>query len=75
MKERDNMICRPELPLEWTDLRPEDAKAHILGGGSCLISGPAGSGKSTLVKSIVQELTERKQIVLLSKTPAAAANT
>ena len=55
--ERDKMVCRPELPqckewqvslpsLEWTDLDPEDTRAHILGGGSCLICGHAGTGKS-----------------------------
>ena len=41
MEERDRMISRPELPkraewnvevgsLEWRDLSPEDARAHVL---------------------------------------------
>ena len=82
MEQREAMMSRPELPkrggwkvevpsLEWTDLIPEDARAHILGGGSCLISGPAGSGKSTLVKSIVEELRKSKQVALISKTHVA----
>jgi energy-coupling factor transporter ATP-binding protein EcfA2 len=85
MEERDAMISRPELPkraewnvevvsLEWRDLCPEDARAHILGGGSCLISGPAGSGKSTLVRSIIEELKKTKSVALISKTHVAADN-
>ena len=60
MEERDKMLFRPEPnrgkwkvaapALEWTDLSPENARAHIFGGGSCIISGPASNGKSTLVK-------------------------
>ena len=39
-----------------------------------MISCPAGSGKSTLVKSIVEELRKTKPIALLSKTHVAADN-
>ena len=85
MDDSDKMATRPELPSrpifdmqslpsEWTDLGPEDAKAHILGGGSCLISGPAGSGKSYMVKSIVDELRKSKPVALISKTHVAAQN-
>ena len=60
--------------LDWTDLNPEDATAHILSGASCLISGAAGTGKSTLVKSIIEELRKSKPVALISKTHVAADN-
>ena len=85
MEDRDKMVCRPEMPqrkawdvslpsLEWRDLSPEDVRVHILGGGSCPISGPAGSGKSTLVGPIVEELRQTKTVELISKTHVAAEN-
>ena len=85
MEQRDAKLSRQELPnrgewkvdvssLDWTGLTPDDARAHILGGGSCLISGPAGSGKSTLVKSIIEEFRKSKPVALISKTHVAADN-
>ena len=56
MTDDDKMKTRPELPnresfpvtapvLEWTDLSPEDARLHVLSGGSLLLEGAAGVGK------------------------------
>ena len=55
-------------------MSPEDARAHILGGGWCLINGPASSGKHTLVKGIIDELKKTKPVALFSKPHVAADN-
>ena len=79
------MRTRPDLPsrepwevhspvLEWTDLSPEDAHAHIMGGASLLLEGPAGSGKSHWARACLQELSKSKSCVLLAKTHVAANN-
>jgi len=85
MEERDRMKTRPELPRRepwtvtlapqtWTELSPEEARAHILAGNSCLITGPAGSGKSTLVAHIIKELRAERPVALISKTHVASQN-
>ena len=85
MQESDKMRTRPELPsrqpwdvsapvLEWTELSPEDARAHVMGGGSLLLEGAAGSGKSFFARGCLEELRKSKPCVLLSKTHVAAQN-
>jgi superfamily I DNA/RNA helicase len=85
MEESDCMKTRPELPRReswavtltpqtWTELSPEEARAHILAGNSCLITGPAGSGKSTLVANIIKELRAERPVALISKTHVASQN-
>ena len=79
------MKTRPELPKRdpwtvtltpqtWTELSPEEARAHILAGNSCLVTGPAGSGKSTLVANIIKELRAERPVALISKTHVASQN-
>ena len=85
MEDGDKTKTRPDLPsrpswnvtlpvLDWTDLQVEDAKAHIMSGGSCLIEGHAGAGKSYFVRQCLTELNKSKQCVLLAKTHVAANN-
>ena len=47
----------------------------MMAGGSCLIEGHAGAGKSHFVRECLAELSKSKQCVLLAKTHVAANNT
>ena len=50
-----------------------DAEAHMLRGGSCLVTGLAGTGKSTLIRAVVAELEAKgKRVKIIAKTHNAA---
>jgi nucleoside-triphosphatase THEP1 len=53
--------------------QPDYDKELILNGGSCLVSGPPGVGKSAMVSECVSALRERGRTVqVIAKTHVAA---
>ena len=64
-----------ELPTErgdWQQLSKEAAERRVLNGGSLLIQGPPGCGKTFWVRELVAKLREKGQNVdIVSKTHAA----
>ena len=58
----------------WTDLTEDEARAHLLGGGSLCVSGQAGTGKSHFLISVLRELEQSgKKTARTAKTHAASA--
>ena len=51
------------------------AEAHIVGGGSCLVEGIAGVGKTSFVRGCIERIARNsdKKIVILSKTHLASS--
>ena len=83
--DRDWMKTEPKLPYReprapvlsvpaWTDLTEEEARAHVLSGGSLCVSGQAGTGKSHFLMSVLRELEQSgKKTARCAKTHAASA--
>ena len=79
------MKTEPKLPMReprapvisspvWTDLSEDEARAHILGGGSLWVSGQAGTGKSHFLLSAHRDLQKSgKKVARTAKTHAASA--
>ena len=73
------MPCRePRAPLVaslvWTNLTENEARTHILRGGSLCVSGQAGTGKSHFLMSTMRELEQSgKRVARAAKTHAASA--
>jgi hypothetical protein len=60
-------------PRTWRDLDAVAAAAHVQGGGSLLVTGLAGTGKSTWIRAQVAALeASGKKVVVLAKTHNAA---
>ena len=59
---------------DWEDLTLEQATAHVLGGGSCYVSGLAGTGKSYTVLRWVEELRKTRRVILTAPTHVACNN-
>ena len=79
MKSRGKMPRREEAegprPLpQWTELSEEEARAHVLAGGSIAIEGCAGTGKSTWVACLAKALADSgKTMSRISKTHCASS--
>jgi hypothetical protein len=56
----------------WTLMSPEGAKAHILAGGSLLVEGWPGCGKTHTVREWVKDFPGR--VFVIAKTQQACAN-
>ena len=80
--EKDRMRCDPRQPrrdwplpgrsFPWTEVREEDAEAHVLAGSSLLILGIAGTGKTTLMQKLVTSIRGiGQQCTVISKTHTA----
>jgi hypothetical protein len=83
-EERDWMKTNPDLPrrkgvlewtaLRWTDLNEAEAEQRAVNGGSLLVEGPPGSGKSHLCKRIAEQLKAAgKKVAVISKTHVASS--
>ena len=72
-----NSECKGYFPGErkpWTDFSIEDAREHVLGGGSIFISGLPGVAKSYTCVDWVQILKERRRVILTAPTHVATRN-
>ena len=61
---------------EWKTFATRQAtEAHIVSGGSCLVEGIAGVGKTSFVRACIERMTRNsdKKIVILSKTHLASS--
>ena len=69
-KEFDLMKMQPNGPnrkgtythedFQWNDVNTEEAERIVINGGSLLVLGIAGTGKSTFVKKLVESLKQLK---------------
>ena len=60
---------------EWQQLSKESAGEYVLNGGSLLVQGAPGTGKTFFVRRLVQQLREKgKSVDIISKTHAAVQN-
>ena len=59
----------------WRDFKIRaEAEAHVLEGGSLLIEGIAGTGKSTFARGVVERLKSMgKKVAIISKTHVASS--
>jgi hypothetical protein len=78
MKSRGKMPQREATPPEetpaWRELTEEEARAHVLAGGSLAIEGVAGTGKSHFVGSLAKELADDgRTMSAISKTHCASS--
>jgi hypothetical protein len=65
----------PTQEDEWQDLSQTEAEAHMAAGKNCLVLGWPGTGKSTMVRGVVQTLREAgKRVDIICKTHAAVQN-
>ncbi len=82
-KEGDPLKSNPGLPERawdlllparaWALLDPEEGERRVLDGGSLLVTGIAGTGKTTYVRGIVERLrTDKKVVDIISKTHTAS---
>ena len=80
----DLMRTRPKMPARdgwcagwstcWVDLTEEQAREHVLEGGSLYVEGIAGSGKSHFVASLAKALADSgRSLARVSKTHCASA--
>jgi hypothetical protein len=61
------------LPRIWKDLNEEDATQAVYHGGSLLVNGIAGTGKTHFMKTLVARLrTDGKRVDCISKTHTAS---
>ena len=81
--EKDLRKCNPKLPKRtgtitipaklWTDLTPEEATQRVIDGGSLLVLGIAGTGKTHFCQGIVEQLRSLgKRVDIISKTHTAS---
>ena len=65
--------CNGELPASqhWTEPSIEDAREHVLGGGSIFISGLPGVAKSYTCMEWVNDLKETRRVILTAPTHVA----
>jgi hypothetical protein len=57
----------------WADLGTAAAERHVRAGGSLLVTGLAGTGKSTWIRAQIAALqADGKTVVVIAKTPNAA---
>jgi len=83
-QESDRMLVDPELPRpqsetpkllqrNWAELTSQEAEARVLDGGSLLVLGIAGTGKTTFVQGLVERLRAAgKKVDAISKTHTAS---
>ena len=83
-QEIDRMCTNPELPrraaptpetlsLVWRELTEQEAEARVFDGGSLLVLGIAGVGKTHFLRGIVERLRAMgKSVDVISKTHSAA---
>ena len=72
-----NPECKGEFPGErkpWTDLSIQDAREHVMGGGSIFISGLPGVAKSYTCVEWVNVLKETRRVILTAPTHVATRN-
>jgi hypothetical protein len=62
----------PSALPDWALVHQEDAKAHVLAGGSLLVEGWPGCGKTHTVREWVKEFSGR--VFVLAETHQACAN-
>jgi hypothetical protein len=61
----------PTLPaMEWSLVDQQ----HILDGGSCLVLGAPGTGKTYFVRGLVKELRKTRRVDVIAKCHASARN-
>ena len=83
VKEKDLMKSNPKLPERrwalslplrvWTKLEQDEGERRVLEGGSLLVTGIAGTGKTTYVQGIVERLrADGKVVDIISKTHTAS---
>jgi hypothetical protein len=82
-KAEDPLKCNPGLPerswdltppnRSWIFLEPEEGERRVLDGGSLLVTGIAGTGKTTFRMGIVERLRKDGKVVdVVSKTHTAS---
>jgi hypothetical protein len=82
--EKDPMKMSPQPPNRyapyvhsshvWRDVSEEEAERIVIHGGSLLCLGVAGTGKTTLLKDLVEKLRSlEKRVDVIAKTHTAAA--
>ncbi|MGI9571153.1 MAG: AAA family ATPase, partial [Desulfobulbia bacterium] len=65
----------PKPKGQWEQLSEETAKKHVLNGGSLLVQGSPGTGKTFYVRQLVKKLREEgKNVDIISKTHNACQN-
>ena len=81
--DNDLMKSDPTLPgrhwdlrppvRSWELLEPEEGERRVLAGGSLLVTGIAGTGKTTYMRGVVERLrADGKVVDIISKTHTAS---
>ena len=68
--------CKPPAALgAWTDLSPETARDHVLQGGSLLVTGAPGTGKTFWARELVADLRKSGlRVDIIAKTHLSVQN-
>ena len=63
----------PNISFTWKELKEGGVETHVMAGGSLLVLGPPGCGKSFLMQKLVEKLRAQGNIVaVISKCWVAA---
>ncbi len=68
--------AEPAEPLgDWTDLSPDSARDHVMEGGSLLVTGSPGTGKTHWCRELVTDLRAKGlSVTIIAKTHLSVQN-